>query len=71
MSRITPRSSNMKRVSTRIALSDQISHVSLVVQGRFRISALDRHGNPFLERFLTRGDQFGADCGSLRRAADR
>lgn len=39
---------------------DRISDVHLVVQGRFRISVLDQHGNPFLEYFLTRGDQFGA-----------
>jgi NTE family protein len=41
-------------------INDEIKDVNFVVQGRFRLTASDRHGNPILEKFLTRGDQFGS-----------
>jgi NTE family protein len=37
-----------------------ITAVSLIVQGRFQGTAFDRHGNPIMEKFYVRGDQFGA-----------
>ena len=39
---------------------ERVTAVSLVVQGRFRGTALDRQGHPVLELVFTRGDQFGA-----------
>jgi len=45
--------------------NDDIKNVNLIVQGRFRVSFMDRHGNSFLEKFLTRGDQFGAVAAAL------
>jgi predicted acylesterase/phospholipase RssA/CRP-like cAMP-binding protein len=40
--------------------SRPIKSVYLVVQGRLRASIVDIHGNEILQRFLTRGMQFGA-----------
>jgi NTE family protein len=45
-----------------------ITQVSLVVQGRFTTVALDQHGNPFLELFLNRGDQFGVVSAAYGKA---
>jgi len=38
---------------------DTLTSVFVIVQGRLKVSALDLHGNEFLQRFLVRGDQFG------------
>jgi CRP-like cAMP-binding protein len=37
-----------------------IKSVYLVVHGRLKQSVVDMHGNTLLQRFLTRGSQFGA-----------
>ena len=40
--------------------NDRLDVVYFIVHGRIKQSVLDIHGNPLLQRFLTRGSQFGA-----------
>lgn len=40
--------------------NEAVTAVSLVVHGRLKQSVVDMHGNIMLQRFLTRGSQFGA-----------
>ena len=43
---------------------DILNSLYLIVQGRLKSSLLDIHGNELIQRFLSRGDQFGALAGA-------